>query len=64
MPTEGDDNTTKIKCVYCRKPVDGPPEMVLIYDRVGPWPNQTLRKRTLSFCSAKCGAHHQMGCEG
>ena len=55
----------KEKCRYCLKPIDAPVARKII-DRTFDHTKrkQVVREQTLNFCSAECGLHYQMGCEG
>lgn len=60
------ESTTKPKCPYCLKPIEGTPAVRTIIDRG--WNPMTrkqyVRERRMEFCSKEHGANYQMGCEG
>lgn len=52
-------------CPQCGKPIETTVARKIIDRGWDPlWSRQFVREREMVFCSAKCGSHYQMGCEG
>lgn len=53
------------KCPQCGKPMEKPVIRKIVDRARDPITRrQYARTRMVEFCSAQCGGHYQMGCEG
>lgn len=53
------------KCPQCGKAIVTPVTKKIIYQTRDPGARRSrVAEKTMEFCSATCGDHYQMGCEG
>ena len=55
--------TPKPTCPQCGKPIETPVSVGIV-QQVRVNGKKTVATNYLQFCSAECGSHYQMGCEG
>lgn len=61
----GDVMDTTLRCPQCGKAIGDPVTVKIIDQTRDPGARRNrVRERMMDFCSAICGNHYQMGCEG
>lgn len=59
------EQPTKPKCPQCGQPIESPVRREIFRRDRDPYTRRAItRKDVMEFCSAQCGGHYQMGCEG